>query len=123
MRTRRRSNPASRTSMFQTICDLIPNDPDMPLRARRLDILRRVLDGTLYDVLPYDFHEERTSAGDYIPLRLRRPSVRYALARIVTEDSVSLLFSEGHFPPLDSPDPAVRDALAAIVKAPRLNEV
>lgn len=109
--------------MFQTICDLIPNDPDMPLRARRLDILRRVLDGTLYDVLPYDFHEERTSAGDYIPLRLRRPSVRYALARIVTEDSVSLLFSEGHFPTLDSPDHAVRDALASVAKATRLNEV
>lgn len=109
--------------MFQTICDRIPNDPDMPLRARRLDILRRVLDGTLYDVLPYDFHEERTSAGDYIPLRLRRPSVRYALARIVTEDSVSLLFSEGHFPTLDSPNHAVRDGLASIAKATRLNEV
>jgi hypothetical protein len=109
--------------MFQTICDLIPNDPDMPLRARRLDILRRVLDGTLYDALPYDFHEERTSAGDYIPLRLRRPSVRYALPRIVTEDSVALLFSEGHFPTIDSPDRAIRDALTTIAKATRLNEV
>ncbi len=109
--------------MFQTICDLIPTDPDMPLRARRLDILRRALDGTLYEVLPYDFHEERTSAGDYIPLRLRRPSVRYTLARIVTEDSVALLFSEGHFPTIDSPDRLVRTTLAAIVKATRLNEV
>jgi hypothetical protein len=109
--------------MFQTICDHIPNDPDMPLRARRLDILRRVLDGTLYDVLPYDFHEERTSAGDYIPLRLRRPSVRYTMPRIVTEDSVALLFSEGHFPTIDSPDRAVRETLAAIAKAVRLNEV
>jgi hypothetical protein len=109
--------------MFQTICDLIPNDPDMPVRARRLDILRRVLDGTLYDALPYDFHEERTPAGDYIPLRLRRPSVRYALPRIVTEDSVALLFSEGHFPTIDSPVRAVRDALTAIAKAVHLNEV
>ncbi len=109
--------------MFQTICDHIHNDPDMPLRARRLDILRRVLDGTLYDVLPYDFHEERTSAGDYIPLRLRRPSVRYTMPRIVTEDSVALLFSEGHFPTIDSPDRAVRETLAAIAKAVRLNEV
>jgi hypothetical protein len=109
--------------MFQTICDLIPTDPDMPLRARRLDILRRVLAGTLYDVLPYEFHEERTSAGEYIPLRLRRPSVRYALARIVTEDSVALLFSEGHFPTIDSPDRTIRDVLTAIAKATRLNEV
>ncbi len=109
--------------MFQTICDLIPNDPDMPLRARRLDILRRVLDGTLYDALPYDFHEERTSAGEYIPLRLRRPSVRYALPRIVTEDSVALLFSEGHFPTIASPDRAIRDAFTSIAKATQLNEV
>ena len=109
--------------MFQTICDLIPADPDMPLRARRLDILRRVLNGTLYDALPHDFHEERTSSGEYIPLRLRRPSVRYAMARIVTEDSVALLFSEGHFPTVDSPDRTTRDTLAALFKAARLNEV
>jgi hypothetical protein len=109
--------------MFQSICDLIPIDPDLSLRARRLDILRRVLDGTLYEVLPHGFYEERAPSGEYIPLRLRRPSVRYALARIVTEDSVALLFSEGHFPTIDSPDRVVRDGLAAIAKATRLNEV
>ena len=109
--------------MFQTICDLIPADGDMPLRARRLDILRRVLNGTLYDALPYDFHEERFPSGDYIPLRLRRPSVRYSLARIVTEDSVALLFSEGHFPTIDSPDRQVRDMMGILCKSTRLNEV
>ncbi|WP_158746068.1 phage portal protein [Acidisphaera sp. L21] len=109
--------------MFQTICDLIPSDPGMPERARRLDILRRALNGTLYDVLPHDFHEERTQSGDYIPLRLRRPSVRYAMARIVTEDSVALLFSEGHFPTVDSPDHATRDTLAALLKSAHLNEI
>ncbi len=60
--------------------------------------MRRVLDGTLYDALPFEFHDERTASGEYIPLRRRRPSVRYALARVVVEDSVALLFSEGHFP-------------------------
>ena len=109
--------------MFQTICDLIPIDKDMPTRARQLDILRRIRDGTFYDVLPYDFHEERTFAGEYIPLRLRRPSVRYALPRIITEDSVALLFSEGHFPTIDSSDRVVRTSLAAIIKSTRLNEV
>ncbi len=109
--------------MFQTICDLIPADPDMPERARRLDILRRALNGTLYDALPHDFHEERSPSGEYIPLRLRRPSVRYALPRIVTEDSVALLFCEGHFPTIDSPDRSTRDTLAALFKAARLNEV
>ena len=83
--------------MFETICDTVPADTGMPARVGRLDILRRVLDGTLYDNLPYQFHEERNGAGEYVPLRLRRPSVRYGLCRIVVEDSVALLFSAGAF--------------------------
>lgn len=109
--------------MFETICDLIPRDPDMPPRARALDILRRVLDGTLYDVLPYQFHEERSAGGEYIPLRNRRPSIRYALSRIVAEDSVALLFSEGHFPTIDSDDRAMSALLADVVKETRLNQI
>ena len=107
--------------MFDTICDLIPADPDYPARTRQLDILTRVLDGRLYDVLPYKFHEERSAGGDYVPLRNRRPSVRYQLCRIVVEDSVSLLFSEGHFPTIDSPDHDTRAALAAIAKESQFN--
>lgn len=109
--------------MFDTICNLIPRDPDYSSRTRMLDILRRVLDGTLYDVLPYQFHEERGLGGDYIPLRSRRPSVRYGLSRIVVEDSVSLLFSEGHFPTIDCSDPTVRSALSDIAKEARLNQI
>ena len=107
--------------MFRTICDLILPDPDYPPRTRELDILQRALNGTLYDVLPYEFHDERAPGGDYIPLRNRRPSVRYALPRIVVEDSVALLFSEGHFPALDCDDSEVRLALAAIANATKLN--
>ena len=109
--------------MFQTICDLIPWDADASPRARRLELMRRVLDGTLYDALPYEFHDERSPSGEYIPLRRRRPSVRYALARVVVEDSVALLFSEGHFPGIASPDAAVRDALQAVARDCRLNQV
>lgn len=109
--------------MFQTICDLIPRDPDYTPRSRTLDILKRVLDGTLYDVLPHEFHEERGAGGDYIPLRNRRPSVRYALSRIVVDDSVALLFSEGHFPAIDCADATVRSVFADIVKDARLNQV
>jgi hypothetical protein len=72
--------------MFDTIRALIPRDPDYPPRVATLDLLRRTLNGTLYDVLPYQFHEERSASGEYIPLRDRRPSVRYALPRIVVED-------------------------------------
>jgi hypothetical protein len=109
--------------MFDTICDFIPRDGDYSPRTRSLDILRRVLNGTLYDVLPYQFHQERTGSGEYIPLRNRRPSVRYALCRGVVEDSISLLFSEGHFPTIDCPDPAVNAFLANVVKEARLNQV
>jgi hypothetical protein len=109
--------------MFDTICNLIPQDQDYSPRTRMLDILHRVLDGTLYDVLPYQFHEERGLGGDYIPLRSRRPSVRYGLSRIVVEDSVSLLFSEGHFPTIDCADPAVQSVLSDIAKEARLNQV
>jgi hypothetical protein len=109
--------------MFDTLCDLVPRDDDYPARVRKLSILNRVMDGTLYDVLPYHFHEERGGAGEYIPLRQRRPSVRYPLCRTVVEDSVSLLFSEGHFPMIDSSDRVVRAAFANIVKETRLNLV
>jgi hypothetical protein len=107
--------------MFDTICRLIPVDPLYPGRARTLDILKRVLDGRLYDVLPYEFHEERGAGGEYIPLRNRRPSVRYALCRVIVEDSVSLLFSEGHFPTIDCADRTIRATFADLVKESRLN--
>ena len=109
--------------MFQTICDLIPGDADFPVRARRLGLMRRVLEGTLYDALPYEFHEERTSGGEYIPLRQRKPSVRYALARVVVEDSVALLFSEGHFPRVDCADDGVRLLLRGVFRECRMNQV
>jgi hypothetical protein len=109
--------------MFETIAALIPHDRDYPDRTRRLDLLQRVLDGSLYDALPYEFHEERSAGGEYIPLRHRKPSVRYALCRVVVEDSVALLFSEGHFPSIDAADPAVASALAEIVAEAKLNAV
>jgi Phage portal protein, SPP1 Gp6-like len=109
--------------MFDTICALVPRDTAYSDRTRTLDILNRVLTGTFYDVLPYSFNEERGASGEYIPLRSRRPSVRYPLCRRVVEDSVSLLFSEGHFPTIDCPDPGIRQALADLVKESRLNIV
>ena len=109
--------------MFETICGLIAGDPDYPERTRRLDLMRRVLEGRLYDALPYEFHEERNSAGEYIPLRWRRPSVRYPLARIVVDDSGSVVFGDGHFPSIDSEDGVVRGALADIAKEAGLNQV
>ena len=109
--------------MFATICDMVPWDRDFPDRTRRLVLLKLVLDNTLYDYLPYAFHQERTAGGEYIPLRQRRPCVRYGMPRVVVEDSVALLFSEGHFPAVDSTDAAVRQAVARLIAETRLNAV
>ena len=109
--------------MFDTICDTVPASGTMPPRVRRLEIFRRVLDGSIYNGLPYEFHEERNSAGEYVPLRLRKPSVRYGLCRIVVEDSVALLFSNAHFPTVESNDPELRRVLADIISETRMNEV
>jgi hypothetical protein len=109
--------------MFDTIRELISRDPDYPTRTWILDTLTRVLNGQLYDVLPYDFHDERSSGGEYIPLRKRKPSVRYPLCRVVVEDSVSLLFSEGHFPTIDCSNRITQASLAGIVRDSRLNLV
>ena len=94
---------------------------DYPDRYWRLLAYRRVLEGTLYDDLPYDFHEEYTDGGEYIPLRDRAPSVRYNLCRTVVDDSVSLLFSEAHFPTIDCDDVPAREAMLALVKHTNLN--
>ena len=64
-----------RDSMFDTIAALMPADPDYAPRTARLSLYKRVQDGTLYDALPYEFQDERTASGEYIPLRQRRPSV------------------------------------------------
>jgi len=109
--------------MFESICNFIAEDRDYPERTRKLNVFQRILDGTFYDGLPYEFQDERTGGGEYIPLRLRRPSVRYALARVVVEDSVALLFSEGHFPTFDCQDHEIRTVLADVAKECRLNEV
>src|SRR5580698_4146291 len=109
--------------MFETICDTVPADTGMPARVARLDILRRVLDGTIYDNLPYQFHEERNGAGEYVPLRMRRPSVRYGLCRVVVEDSVALLFSAAHFPVVECAESGLARHLADILCETRLNEV
>ena len=109
--------------MFDTICQTIPADYDLMPRTRRLDIYQRVLNGTIYDGLPYAFQDERNGAGEYIPLRARRPSVRYGLCRIVVEDSVALLFSAGHFPAVECSDPDLSLLMSNIMQECRLNEV
>ncbi len=99
-----------------------PSDPDLPQRTGRLMALEAVLDGRLYDVLPYPFSCERTAAGEYVPLSERRPSVRTGLCRVVVEDSASLLFSDGHFPTIQAVDGRTAQVALDLIKECRLNE-
>lgn len=108
---------------FKTLQQNYPRDKDLPPRAFRIAALRRVINGTLYDEIPNAFHTEKNDAGEYVPLRNRRPSVRYALCRLVVDDSVSMLFSEGHFPEIDVENETTKESLERIVKEIGLNEV
>lgn len=110
--------------MFKTITSKIQRDRDFPQRQFDIDVLTRVLKGKLYDHMEHGFHQEKKDGvAEYIPIRDRRPSVRYALCRIVVDDSVALLFSEGHFPAIDCKDEATRDTLLELMKDTKLNQV
>lgn len=109
--------------MFRSILSKIAKDKDYPARTFTIDALSRVRDGAIYDHLPYGFHEEENDAGEYTKLRDRRPSVRHNICRIVVDEAVALLFSEGHFPTPELDDAERRDALVEMAKAAKLNEV
>jgi hypothetical protein len=94
----------------------------LPQRAGCITALTTVLDGTLYDHMGTPYVTEVMDSGEYIPQKQRRPSVRSGLCRTVVDDSVALLFSEGHFPTLHSEDETTRQALADLVSDRRLNE-
>ncbi len=111
--------------MFRTIAATIPRDPDFPDRCWWIDVRTRLLNGTFYDGLTYDFHQEtRGEPGQYVPIAERRPCVRTGLLRSVVDDSVSLLFDEDHWPALEGAeaDKPARDRLTALAARMRLNE-
>jgi hypothetical protein len=109
--------------MFKTLTADIPRDRDYPPRQHTIRLNQLVLDGQLYDHLPFAFHDEKDQNKQYIELRRRRPSVRYALARVVVDDSVALLFSEGHFPAVECSEREVVASLKALIKECTLNQV
>lgn len=67
-------------------------------RYKRLNALRRLLDNTIYDDIPYSFSQEKTDGGTYIPLLKRRPSAPFNLARIVVDQSSGLLWGGEQMP-------------------------
>ncbi len=108
---------------FQSLRETYPKDPDFPDRTHRLLALTRVLDGTLYELLKVPFGDEKNGAGEYVPLAERRPSARTRFCHTVVNDSVSMLFSEGHFPSVDCADEQTREALGQLKKESKLNAI
>lgn len=108
---------------FKTLKATYPKDGDYPARAAEIAARERVLDGSMYDTLEHPFSEEKNAAGEYISLDKRRPSTRTRICPTVVNDSVSLLFSEGHFPSVDCADEPTRDTLTRIIRESQLNQV
>lgn len=108
---------------FISLKNTYTKDSDYPDRTFNILALTRVINGSMYDNLEYDFSVEKNEAGEYISLSKRRPSARTRLCATVVNDSVSLLFSEGHFPNCDCSDEETRDKLEKIIKETKLNEV
>lgn len=92
------------------------NDKSYPPRTARLVALQRVLCGTQYEHLTYDFQTEKTEGNEYVPLNRRRPSVQSNLCRVVVDDSTALVFGDGHMPTIQADDEPTRAALAHIMK-------
>lgn len=108
---------------FCTLKAGYPCDKDMPQRTFDILALTRVIDGKLYAELGHPFSEEKNAAGEYIPLGQRRPAARTRFCQTVVNDSVSLLFDEGHFPSVECEDEQTRTSLATIIKEACLNRV
>ncbi len=108
--------------MFLTLAKAVEQQTSLEGRALTLEMNRRALNGTIYDALPYEFHEERGAGGrEYIPLRERRPSVRYNLCGLVAKDSVTFLFGEGRWPAIECDDKPTQEALASIMDESRFS--
>ena len=107
---------------------LVPKDNDFPERTWILDVRERFLNQTIYDLLRYEFHQERDEVGKYIPMAQRAPDARFALCQTVVNDSISFLFAEGRFPAINiigDEENAERDekTFRAIIKENALNEI
>ena len=101
----------------------MPADRQMPARANRLAALTLALAGKQYDHLQHPFSRERHGMDEYVPLDQRRPSVRTNLLRTLVDDSVSLLFSEGHWPSIKADSPVATAFLATLVQQTALNSI
>lgn len=91
-------------------------------RYRRLDFYDRFLQGEAYRDITKPFFHEKDVSGEYIPLRERRPSVIYNVAKIVVTRSSRILFGGTHWPRIDCEDKEVTDFFQRIVDTTSIKE-
>lgn len=78
----------------------------VPQRVKDLNAYGRVLDGSIYSKLAYPFSQEFDDTNNEpVPIDQRRPSVKYNLPKIVTDEVASLTFGESHAPYIRVYDP------------------
>jgi hypothetical protein len=86
-------------------------------RYLRLAKLDAILDGEFYECLMYPFYQETTAgdgAGDYIPIRDRRPSFRYNLPNMLSNQLGRKLFGGPNAPALTHEKESVRQKFDAL---------
>jgi hypothetical protein len=114
--------------LYQVIKKRVEYDKDFPRRAYELTVLKMVLDGSLYSVQPYQFHNEyQTGTGEYIPIIDRCPSIQCGIGiiRSVVEELVALTWGEDRFPAItvidnDIDDMAMQELFQSITKESHL---
>lgn len=108
--------------MFKVLSDKVEISNKLPERARRFEVLKRILLGSIYDVQSYQFHEERDFQKRTIPLKDRAPSVDVGLGLIrnTVDTSISFVFGEGRWPDIDLDDQTLRDQMLDFIKESNL---
>jgi hypothetical protein len=111
--------------MYKVLSDKVRLSDKLPERARRFEILKRILLGTIYDCQTYQFHEERDQAKKPIPLKDRAPAVDVGLGlvRNTIDTSISFVFGEGRYPEIDCDDQILRDQILDFMKETNLFEI
>lgn len=94
---------------------------DRYLKLAELDAL---LDGELYNCLPFPFYQETKGSdgkGDYVPIKDRRPSFQFNLFNMVADQLARKLFAGARAPRFVHPSQDIRLQLEALREEAKFN--
>lgn len=98
----------------------IPNWAKTNPRLKRLYIHDRWLDGTIYDDLAYEFHQDTRPPNQFILMHKRKPAGRWRLPRAAASQIARKLFAGRHAPILTHQNPEVSKIMLALVREAKL---